>query len=209
MNQKYCLPLFLIFTCFQSAHAAGVGWFNSHDSHFGLVYTEYSGERFESFSSATSAYGLEFTGTVSNRFVGFHGGVGAGTISGQETLQDGSTERTLAISGYYTNAHLGFQLNLVPGKEFRLRPYLGAYGLVEFNYIRLPSETTYDELATTTSDLSLGYVLAFGVAFKSELNSRKAWDLTFETRFRALETSIFDQDPFSLGGISFVLGFGY
>ncbi len=171
-----------------------------------ITYTDYTGERLHSFAGGTTASGFLLQSGLGNRFLEVNGGMGFQALSGQETILDGTTERTLDLSGYVVHTELGLKLFLIPHQKFSWRPYVGATGVVEFITLKLPDNITYTNLSVAETSQVSGSALAVGFDFLPNRAGGKVGGVFFEVRSNNIGGKLLGDSAFKLQGLTFLVG---
>lgn len=200
MLRRFHSILFLL-VFMESICARAGDFFSFKESYFLLSSHQFSGERLLGFTNASSGYGGTLGKNIwaKSRFTLF-AEAGGYFIQGQETFQDGSQQKLLDHNGIVSGLKLGGRLRVL-GSDKGSQLYIGALGVGEFIYIKLPVDMTYLALNQTDNAFMTGYQLELGLRLKS---SKLTY--IFSGRMGSVQGDIFNKPTYTSQGTSFYLG---
>jgi hypothetical protein len=199
---RFSLPILIGAILFSSVASTSFAF----SSKIAGYQSDFFGENSSSLNDNTIGYGAECLFFVENDWIGIGTGLSISSITGTETLMDGSTERLLNIAGTTYSAMISLVANILPAKQSRMRPYLSTgleLGIID---MKLPTNVSYERLASSEIKPYYGYYLGSGLLFVVGDPSKQN-AVFIEFRYKIAQASLLGKSLFELNQLQLLLGF--
>lgn len=183
--------------------------FNQKYTKLGFHQLQFSGENGESFTDDATAFGLEASQVLTNRWLGFESKVRGGLLSGSQDFDNEGVEEEADYSFYYGEFLAGVRLYFVPQGDTTFSAHVGAGGIVGFHYLNLTPNNEESTLPGSTSATSFGYEVNCGgeLRFGNRMGSK--YILYADVAVRNLKSKLAGKTNFSTNGLYVSVGIGW